>query len=150
MLYETNCNAEWFMGCIWALAFVIAVNTVFPFFHILTQCRPIMCATALQLMLFTHTDYFSDLFRAGHITRRCRSAKAEQPVMYAQSAIGVVIDICLFGLPIWIIRKTMIYSGKMVQVIVVFGVGLLVNITGVIRLVVFVTTDFSVNPYVSP
>lgn len=99
---------------------------------------------------WTHTNWLSDLFRADQLSRRCRSAKEEQPIMYAQSAIGIVIDICLFGLPILVIRKTMIFSEKMSQVIVVFGVGLLVNITGIIRLVVFITTDFSVNPYVSP
>ena len=49
------------------------------------------------------------------------------------------------ALPIWVVSSTMRLSAKTVQVILVFSVGTVAVITGIIRLIVMIRTDFSVD-----
>lgn len=67
--------------------------------------------------------------------------------MYAHASVGIVTDIALFLLPIWVVFANMKFSKKIIQVTLVFGVGLFVIVTGIVRFVFMLNTDFAVNPY---
>lgn len=70
-------------------------------------------------------------------------------MIFTHAGIGVGIDIALFGLPIWVIYRKMTFGSKAIKVVLVFCVGLFTIITGITRLAMVVTNDFSVNTSVS-
>lgn len=105
----------------------------------------VLITLAAVLFLLTECKPISDLFNALKPERNCIDRKKEAYFIWAHAIIGIFIDAALFGLPIWVIRKKMVFGFKAVKVILVFCVGLFVIITGIIRLGILVTTDFSVD-----
>lgn len=71
--------------------------------------------------------------------------------MWAHCAVGIAIDTFLFGAPIWVIRSNMMkFNRKTVKVMLVFAVGLLAIITGIVRFIVIHSTNFAENTYGLP
>jgi hypothetical protein len=66
-------------------------------------------------------------------------------MMRAHAILGIIVDISLMGLPIWVIYTKMIYSRRMLQVVILFSVGIFVIITGLIRFYYMRTMDFAVD-----
>lgn len=62
--------------------------------------------------------------------------------------VGLVVDIALLVLPIYIICTKMIWSRKAIQVMLVLSVGVFVIVTGIVRLYMIVTLDFTIDPWV--
>lgn len=69
--------------------------------------------------------------------------------MTTHAVIGIVSDLALMALPIWVIYTKMMFSRKMFQVLLVFSVGIFVVITGVVRLYYMKTLNFAIDSYVS-
>jgi hypothetical protein len=71
-------------------------------------------------------------------------------MMVSHAVIGIIMDVALMALPIWMIWKNMIFTKKVIQVVLIFGVGIFVIITGIIRLWYIKTLVFAIDPYVWP
>jgi hypothetical protein len=71
-------------------------------------------------------------------------------MMVSHAVIGIITDVALMVLPIWMIWKKMIFTKKVIQVILIFGVGIFVILTGIIRLWYIKTLIFAIDPYVDP
>jgi hypothetical protein len=70
-------------------------------------------------------------------------------MMVAHAVIGIIMDVVLMVLPIWMIWKNMIFTKKAIQVVLIFSVGIFVILTGIIRLWYIKTLVFAIDPYVS-
>ncbi|KAL5330388.1 hypothetical protein ACEPPN_003915 [Leptodophora sp. 'Broadleaf-Isolate-01'] len=66
--------------------------------------------------------------------------------MTTNAVFGIFTDCFLLGLPIWIISRNMIMSRKMMQVILIFCVGIFVVVAGVVRLFYMKTLSFASDP----
>jgi hypothetical protein len=71
-------------------------------------------------------------------------------MMVSHAVIGIITDVALMVLPIWMIWKKMIFTKKVIQVVLIFGVGIFVILTGIIRLWYIKTLIFAIDPYVDP
>lgn len=80
--------------------------------------------------------------------RNCVSTEVEAHMLWAHSIIGISIDAALFGIPIWVIYKNMRFGSQAIKVILVFCIGLLSIVVGIIRLGFMMTTDFGIDTLV--
>jgi hypothetical protein len=77
---------------------------------------------------------------------QCKGLKADQAMMIGHGVAGIIIDITLLILPIYIIYTKMIWSRKMLQVMLVLSIGVFVIVTGIVRLYMIITLDFTIDP----
>jgi hypothetical protein len=66
-------------------------------------------------------------------------------MMTGHAVVGIMADLVLMALPIWVIYTKMMFSRKKFQVILVFSVGVFVVVTGIVRLYYMKTLDFAVD-----
>lgn len=69
-------------------------------------------------------------------------------MMWTHAAAGIAADVALFALPIWVVQSKMIFSAKMVRVVLIFCVGLFAAITGIVRMSIMLKTNFAEDTYV--
>ena len=69
-------------------------------------------------------------------------------MMLTHAAAGIAADFALFCLPIWVVQQKMIFSAKMVRVILIFTVGLFAAVTGIVRLSIMARTNMAIDTYV--
>ncbi|CZR65782.1 related to integral membrane protein [Phialocephala subalpina] len=119
-----------YLYLIYATAAIIVVQTNFAFWYKLCECRPIK-------------DLWKPPFAEG---LNCVSAKANDNMMVSHAVIGIIMDVVLMALPIWMIWKNMIFTKKAIQVVLIFSVGIFVILTGIIRLWYIKTLVFAIDP----
>ncbi|KAK3934313.1 hypothetical protein QBC46DRAFT_300024 [Diplogelasinospora grovesii] len=115
---------------IYGVAGVVGVQTVVCFVYRLTECSPV-------------GDNFKPPIVPG---LNCKGLKADQSMMIGHAVVGIIVDVALLALPIWVIYTKMIFSRKTIQVLLVLSVGVFVIATGIVRLVLIVTLDFTQDP----
>ncbi|KAK1658646.1 hypothetical protein BDP55DRAFT_681794 [Colletotrichum godetiae] len=115
---------------VYITGFFVVAQTTGCFFYRLTECSPI-------------GDIWKPPFLPG---LNCVPPEAENTMMVAHQVIGLILDLALMGLPIWVVYMKMIFSQRAFQVILVFSVGLFVIVTGCIRLVMLKTLLFLADP----
>lgn len=76
---------------------------------------------------------------------QCMSEKTTDIMMNIHSVLGIVIDISLVALPVWVIHTKMMFSGRKFRVILIFAVGIFVIVTGLVRFVLIRITPFNVD-----
>ncbi|KXH50106.1 hypothetical protein CSAL01_11854 [Colletotrichum salicis] len=67
-------------------------------------------------------------------------------MMVVHQIVGLIMDFCLMGLPIWVIYTKMLWSKRTFQVIRVFSVGIFVVATGCVRLAIMRKNQFLSDP----
>ncbi len=67
-------------------------------------------------------------------------------MIIGHTAIGIIVDVALFALPMWVINTKMMNSLKKAQVMLVFSVGIFVVITGVVHMYLLNTLLFLSDP----
>lgn len=118
-----------FIWLVWSVAAVTLVSTLIFFFIKITSCKPI---DALWLPPFMTEGL-------------CMSGDATDAMMNAHSVIGILIDIALVALPVWVIVKKMMFSARKFRVILIFSVGAFVIATGIVRFVLIRVTPFNID-----
>lgn len=66
-------------------------------------------------------------------------------MMLTHAVTGLVVDMCLFSMPIYMIYTTMMWSRRTLQVLVVMSVGLFYVVTGLVRMVLMRTLNFTAD-----
>lgn len=126
-------NLDHDIGRYLILVYIVATltftSTAVFFLIKLTSCRPI---SALWLPPFISGD-------------KCMSEKATDIMMNMHAALGIIIDISLVALPVWVIHTKMMFSRRKFRVILIFTVGIFVIATGIVRFVLIRTTPFYVD-----
>ncbi|KAM5357936.1 hypothetical protein ACJZ2D_015752 [Fusarium nematophilum] len=117
------------MKYVWGASFVVVFMTITSFLIFLLACMPI-----------------SETFHVEFPDLHCVASKAKAITMWTHSVLGACLDVILFGLPIWIVRTTMVFNPKAIKVILVFAFSLLAVVTGITKTCMLMTTDFSVDP----
>ncbi|KAI1662545.1 hypothetical protein F4813DRAFT_1554 [Daldinia decipiens] len=111
----------------WVVALVILVQTVGCFLYRLLECSPI-----------------SDILKSPTTKGlNCVDPNIHNSMMVAHGIVGVVIDVILLILPIWMICANMLWSKKMIPIILVFSVGLSAVVIGAGRVVIISKLDFT-------
>ncbi|CAH0056299.1 unnamed protein product [Clonostachys solani] len=123
-----KCNDRWFAWSIYIIVFVIAASTIIPFFFFLVDCK-----------------HIPDLWDYAAPHRECRDIWPQLWMLWATCAVGIALDMCLLAVPIVVIWKSMKFSNKLPQVLLVFSVGIFAMITSVVRLVIMSTTNYEID-----
>ncbi|KAI1408477.1 hypothetical protein F5Y13DRAFT_194340 [Hypoxylon sp. FL1857] len=113
----------------WTVAVVISAQTVAAFVYRLTECMPI-------------ADTFKPPNEQG---TNCIPENAHTRMMVGHGVVGVAVDAILLLLPIWVIYTKMMWSKKTLQIILILSVGVFAVTTGIIRVVLMKTRDYSVD-----
>jgi hypothetical protein len=66
-------------------------------------------------------------------------------MMWTHAGVGIAVDVCLFALPIWIVRNKMINAAKAARISLIFCVGIFATVTGIVRLSIMTRTDFAID-----
>ncbi|KAM0424626.1 hypothetical protein ACHAPT_010152 [Fusarium lateritium] len=67
-------------------------------------------------------------------------------MMWSHSIIGAFIDIVLLALPLWVVFSNMVTRSKLIQVALIFSVGLFAAVTAFIKTGMVLTTNFAGDP----
>lgn len=148
-LIKLMLSTENFLYILYATAGVILVQTMTCFFYKLFECTPVGYETT-KTSVFEHAPHTDICGRdtwkpPGTAGLNCVSTDANEAMMTAHAIIGIITDLILMALPIWVIYSKMIFSRKKFQVLLVFSVGVFVVVTGIVRLYYMKTLDFAVD-----
>ena len=114
---------------VYAVSAMVLIATIVSFLIRLLQCHPVSDGWLPPMTPGTH----------------CLPQISLDMMMNAHAILGIIFDIMLMALPIWVIYKKMLWSRKTFQVIAVFSVGIFVVVTGIIRLYYIRTMDWAVD-----
>jgi len=100
-------------------------------------------ASNVRPLIHNNSDNFKPPVLPG---LKCKGLKADQNMMVGHAVTGLVIDVALLVLPVYIIYTKMIWSRKTIQVLLVLSIGVFVIVTGVVRLIMILTLNFTTDP----
>ncbi|CCF36516.1 hypothetical protein CH063_08066 [Colletotrichum higginsianum] len=86
-----------------------------------------------------------DVFNYDASWRQCKDKSEEQSMMLAHAIISIFVDCMLVALPLWVVTNYLKMGVKAIQILLVFSFGIFAVATGIVRLSIIITTDFSVN-----
>ncbi|KAG7046722.1 hypothetical protein JMJ77_0014945 [Colletotrichum scovillei] len=110
--------------------FFVIAQTLGCVIYRLTQCSPL-------------SHLWKPPFFPG---KNCVPSEYQNTMMVVHQVVGLVLDFCLMGLPIWVIYTKMLWSKRAFQVICVFSVGIFVVATGCVRLTMMKKSQFLSDP----
>ncbi|KAK1517367.1 hypothetical protein CPAR01_16231 [Colletotrichum paranaense] len=110
--------------------FFVIAQTLGCVIYRLTQCSPL-------------SHLWKPPFFPG---KNCVPSEYQNTMMVVHQIVGLVLDFCLMGLPIWVIYTKMLWSKRAFQVICVFSVGIFVVATGCVRLAMMKKSQFLSDP----
>ncbi|KAI1140510.1 hypothetical protein F5Y05DRAFT_320236 [Hypoxylon sp. FL0543] len=113
----------------WVVAVVIIAQTITAFVYRLTECTPLV-------------DDFLPIDEQG---THCVGTVAHNKMMVGHGVVGIAVDAILLFLPIWVICTKMMWSRKTLQIILILSVGVFAVATGIIRVALMETRDFSAD-----
>ncbi|ORY55907.1 uncharacterized protein BCR38DRAFT_490913 [Pseudomassariella vexata] len=117
------------MLALYGLALANFANTAWSCIFRLVECTPV-----------------ADNFKNPTTPRiNCVSNDTHRHVNWAHAIVGLLIDIPLMILPVWIVYCKMLWSKKMINVVLVFGFGIFAVVTGLVRIVLMLTFDFTTD-----
>ncbi|KAL2208497.1 hypothetical protein CC79DRAFT_1366705 [Sarocladium strictum] len=122
-------NDKRYLRSVYVVAALTLISTLIFFFIKVGSCKPV---SALWLPPYETMG-------------QCMSEDTTDIMMNIHSALGIVIDISLVALPIWVIHTKMMFSGRKFRVILIFAVGIFVIITGLVRFILIRITPFNVD-----
>ncbi|KAI1389888.1 uncharacterized protein F4822DRAFT_400125 [Hypoxylon trugodes] len=111
----------------WTVAAIIFAQTVAAFTYRLASCTPV-------------ADSFKLPDEPG---LKCVGLDDHIKMMAGHGLVGIVIDVILLLLPIWVICTKMMWSKKTLQIILVLSVGMFAVATGILRVALTRTRDIS-------
>ncbi|KAB5518048.1 hypothetical protein GE09DRAFT_1230721 [Coniochaeta sp. 2T2.1] len=115
---------------IYCVGVCVFAQTITAFIYRLTECTPV-------------ADNFKPPILPG---LNCKGLAADQNMMVSHAVAGIVIDLALLILPVYIIYTKMIWSRKTIQVLLVLSIGVFAIVTGIVRLIMILTLNFTVDP----
>ncbi|KFZ24150.1 hypothetical protein V502_01362 [Pseudogymnoascus sp. VKM F-4520 (FW-2644)] len=121
-------NNKKFLYLVWGLGFIVASTSIVCFMVELFECK-----------------HVPDLWDGAAPNRQCMPKSKEAYMFWTHAAIGVAVDVALLVVPIALVYKKMMFSRRSIKVMIVLSVGIFVTVTGIIRLIIIVNVDFSVN-----
>ncbi|KAI1778203.1 hypothetical protein F4818DRAFT_438372 [Hypoxylon cercidicola] len=122
----------------WIVAVIIVAQTVVATVYRLTECVP-----------------FGDNFKSPTTPGlHCVGLVRHNDMMMGHGMVGVVVDLILLLLPIWMICTKMMWSKKTLQIVMVLSVGVFAVATAIRRVALLATINISVDitwktPYLS-
>jgi len=78
-------------------------------------------------------------------TSVCISPIKQAYIMYTHAGFGVVFDLILLAVPLYVVYSNMIWSAQTLKVMLIFSVGMFAFIIGLVRLAIIVRTDMAHN-----
>ncbi|CAG9948990.1 unnamed protein product [Clonostachys rosea f. rosea IK726] len=118
----------WYRCGLFVLGFINFAMTMIVVFLFLTECK-----------------HIPDLWDSRAENRDCMDKADERKIFWAHGITGVAIDLGLLALPISLIFRVMKLSGQRMQVLLVFCVGIVALVAGVMRLAYSIMIDFTVD-----
>lgn len=107
---------------------------------------PLPTGHCLRRKRETNLSFSRDVWKPpGTPGLKCLSVEVTGPMMQAHAIIGIIVDVFLMGLPIWIVYKKMLFSRRTLQVILVFSVGIFAVLSGIIRFWYWKTLVFTID-----
>lgn len=142
----------WYRCGLFVLGFINFAMTMIVVFLFLTECKhiPYVFSYFHQVGRYLTRFYLSDLWDSRAENRDCMDKADERKIFWAHGITGVAIDVGLLALPISLIFRVMKLSGQRMQVLLVFCVGIVALVAGVMRLAYSIMIDFTVDTYVFP
>ncbi|CAH0040134.1 unnamed protein product [Clonostachys rhizophaga] len=126
--YSRLHNDRWYRCGLFVLGFINFAMTMIVVFLFLTECK-----------------HIPDLWDSRAENRECMDKADERKIFWAHGITGVAIDLGLLALPISLIFRVMKLSGQRMQVLLVFCVGIVALVAGVMRVAYSIMIDFTVD-----
>ncbi|KAI6090033.1 hypothetical protein F4821DRAFT_46905 [Hypoxylon rubiginosum] len=113
----------------WAVAVLIIAQTIVATVYRLTECEPFL-------------DNFKSPTTPGS---HCVGLARHTNMMIGHGIVGIVLDLILLVLPIYVICNKMMWSRRTLQIVLVLSIGIFAVATAIIRVCLFATINLKTD-----